>query len=115
VYALVSWPKCRSGPLTRYGRSGDDDYFSSDLPDEKLVEFWGNFWVPVLILPSENDEHVPEGIDFKKLMARWMSVCKPGVASDLSALIPKANHCVDGDEAQAWLSERVIAFLRRLE
>lgn len=94
--------------------SGDDDFFSSDLPDERLAEIWGEFRVPVLIVPSEKDEYVPEGVDFERLMTRWMGFCKPGVASKLSGLIPGANHCVDQPDGQDWLAERVVPFLKNL-
>jgi len=96
-------------------KRGDDDYFSSDLPDETVAKFWGRIQQPVLIVPSEKDEHVPAGVDFEKLIARWKSFCRPGVASEFSGLIPTANHTVDQAEGQQWLADRVVKFLRSLE
>ena len=95
--------------------SGADDYFSSDLSSEKLVDIWGKLEQPVLILPSEKDEWVPGNIDVIWLVNKWKSFCKPGVASELSGLIPGANHAVDDAEAQKWLADRVAAFLAELE
>ncbi|KAK3391931.1 hypothetical protein B0T20DRAFT_422594 [Sordaria brevicollis] len=101
---------------------GDDDYFSSDLPDEKLAEIWGKVSKPTLILPSENDEHVPEWIDVVDMMDKWKSFSKEGVISSLSGLIPEADHRVEfgpagerAERAQGWLCDRVHDFLRQLE
>ncbi|KAL2024432.1 hypothetical protein VTK56DRAFT_8243 [Thermocarpiscus australiensis] len=111
----------RSSPVTAYrwwslaGVGGDDDYFSSDLPDEKLAAIWGKLEQPVLILPSEKDEWVPSEIDVIGLVNRWKSFCKPGVASALSGLIPGADHRVEEAAAQEWLADRVATFLTEVE
>lgn len=97
------------------GCRGDDDYFSSDLPDEKLEEIWGRLEQPVLILPSEKDEWVPAHIDVTGLVARWKRFCRPGIASDLSGLIPGANHRVDNAAGQEWLADRVAQFLAEID
>ncbi|KAK3357359.1 hypothetical protein B0T25DRAFT_155665 [Lasiosphaeria hispida] len=107
----------KDSPLTAYrfhslaAVGGDDDYFSSDLPDDKVAAFWGRLQQPVLIVPSGKDEYVPAPIDVGKLVDRWKSFCKPGIASDLSGLIPGANHRVDDGSAQEWLAGRVAGFL----
>ena len=100
-----------SDPVNR----GDDDYFSSDLPDQKVAEVWGRIQKPVLVVPSEKDEHVPENIDFEKLLTRWKGFCRPGVFSELSGIIPGASHRVKGAESQDWLADRVVKFLQSLE
>lgn len=100
---LTDKPKC----------SGDDDYFSSDLPDETVQSIWLRVKKPILIVPSGKDEFVPKGVDFDKLLAKWKSICP--VASDLSALIPEANHTVDPPSSRQWLAERVVRFLTGLE
>lgn len=93
--------------------SGDDDYFSSDLPDEKVKEIWGSVKKPMLIVPSAQDEFVPSSVDFAELLAKWKSHCP--VASDLSALIPGAGHTVEPPSSQDWLAERVVSFLESVE
>ncbi|GAB1320454.1 hypothetical protein MFIFM68171_10664 [Madurella fahalii] len=111
----------RGSPVTAYrwcslaGVGGDDDYFSSDLPDEKVADIWGKLEQPVLILPSEKDEWVPKKIDVVGLVKRWKSFCKPGIVSGLSGLIPGANHRVEDAAAQEWLAERVAGFLAEIE
>ncbi|KAL2256756.1 hypothetical protein VTK26DRAFT_1179 [Humicola hyalothermophila] len=97
------------------GVGGADDYFSSDLDDEKLKTIWGRLEQPVLILPSERDEWVPETIDVAGMVSKWKSFCKPGIASELSGLIPGAKHTVDDPEGQKWLADRVAAFLAEIE
>ncbi|KAK3295890.1 uncharacterized protein B0H64DRAFT_396747 [Chaetomium fimeti] len=111
----------RDGPVTAYrwaslaGVGGDDDYFSSDLPDDKLAAVWGKLEQPVLIVPSQKDEWVPTTIDVMGLVEKWKSFCKPGIGSELSGLIPDANHRVDNDAGQEWLADRVARFLAELE
>ena len=94
---------------------GDDDYFSSDLPDDKLGEIWGGLEQPVLVLPSEEDEWVPRGIDVMGLVKRWEGFCRPGIASAHSGLVPGANHRVDNAAGQQWLADRVARFLAEIE
>lgn len=93
---------------------GDDDYFSSDLSDERVAAIWGRMKQPVLIVPSGEEEYVPKSVDVDGLVSRWKSFCPPGIASELSGLIPGANHRVDNAEGQAWLAERVSGFLAGL-
>ncbi|KAH8890920.1 duf1749 domain-containing protein [Thozetella sp. PMI_491] len=109
-----------SGPVTAYrwhsllSVGGDDDFFSSDLADEKLAISWGRLQKPVLILPSGQDQYVPSSVDVPSMVARWKTFCKPGIASELSGLIPGANHQVEQPEAREWLADRVIQFLAAL-
>ena len=65
-------------------------------------------------MPSEKDEWVPAEIDVMGLVKKWKSFCRPGIASELSGLIPGANHRVDNDAGQEWLADRVVRFLAGL-
>ena len=96
------------------GCRGDDDYFSSDLSDDRLAVIWGRLEQPVLIVPSEKDEWVPAGTDVMGLVRKWMGFCKPGIASELSGLIPGANHRVENEAGQQWLADRVARFLAEI-
>ncbi len=98
-----------------YTERGDDDYFSSDLPDDRLSLFWGRLQQPVLIVASGDDEYAPAEVDVAGLVDRWKTFCKPGIASELSRLIPGANHRVDEPEAQRWLADHVVDFLAELK
>ncbi|KAK4459004.1 hypothetical protein QBC42DRAFT_275406 [Cladorrhinum samala] len=108
----------RGSPVTAYrwlslaAKGGHDDYFSSDLSDDKLENIWGRLRQPVLILPSGKDEWVPELIDVEVMVERWKRFCPEGIASELSGLIPGANHRVEGaEEGERWLVDRVVKFL----
>ncbi|KAK0722864.1 hypothetical protein B0T26DRAFT_674511 [Lasiosphaeria miniovina] len=111
----------RAAPVTAYrwfslvGVGGDDDFFSSDLPDDKVAAIWGGLRQPVLIVPSGEDEFVAGHIDVPQLVVKWKKACAPGIASDLSGLIPGANHSVDSPDAQEWLADRVVRFLAALD
>ncbi|KAK4212906.1 hypothetical protein QBC37DRAFT_317252 [Rhypophila decipiens] len=111
----------RDTPVTAYRfhsltcRGGDDDFFSSDLTDGETENIWNPLTKPVLIVPSEKDEFVPETVNVQDLMDRWRGSCRPGVYSDLSGLIPNANHRVDDGDARMWLVDRVLKFLAQLE
>lgn len=66
-----------------------------------------------MVVPSAEDQYVPRSVDFEKLLAKWKSFC-PGM-SDLSGLIPWANHTVDAQASQDWLGDRVVSFLKSLD
>ncbi|KAL2271593.1 hypothetical protein VTJ83DRAFT_964 [Remersonia thermophila] len=111
----------RGSPVTAYrwwslaAVGGDDDYFSSDLPDARLAEIWGGLDVPVLVVPSAKEEWVPASLDVPAMVKRWKSFARPGIVSELSGMIPGANHRVDNDEGQEWLADRVARFLHEVE
>ncbi|KAK3375049.1 hypothetical protein B0H63DRAFT_264899 [Podospora didyma] len=121
---LLPEPFKGGSPVTAYrwwslaGVGGDDDFFSSDLPEEKLTEIWSSQRQPILILPSGEDEYTPKhliGGGMVNVVERWRSFCPPGIGSGLSGLIPGATHRVDDRNAQDWLAARVVGFLQGLE
>jgi hypothetical protein len=95
--------------------SGDDDYFSSDLPKEAMRNTFGRVDKPILIVPCAQDELVPPVINREQLLARWIESCPLGMASEFSGLIPGADHAVSQPQAQSWLSNVVVKFLETLE
>ena len=100
--------------LTRSGRSGEDNYFSPDLPDDTARGFWQRVDKPTLILHSEKDEFVPESLDKDALVKHWTTLCRPGIASGLSGTIPGGGHRVEEPDAEAWLGNTVVKFLRNI-
>lgn len=103
-------------------KDGDDDYFSSDLPDAKLSASFGKASkrAPLCILFSGSDEHVPASLDKEGLVARWTQIAK-----DEGGMIDEANGGVvegathnlegDGDEIVRKLVAKVIGFVNRLD
>lgn len=75
--------------------------------------FWQRFEKPLLILHSGSDEYVPSSVDKEGQIQQWKSLCRPGVASDLSGSIPNADHRVEKPpgEAENWLVDTVVKFL----
>ncbi|KAH8674006.1 dolichol-phosphate mannosyltransferase [Xylariales sp. PMI_506] len=90
---------------------GEDNYFSHDLPKDVAAPLWQRIDKPLLIVPSAEDEYVPGTVDQEALIKEWKSMCRPGIASDLSACIPGATHRVDQPDSQKWLADRVVRFL----
>ncbi|KAI5928754.1 hypothetical protein F4810DRAFT_645181 [Camillea tinctor] len=91
---------------------GEDNYFSPDLPENVAMLYWNRIDKPIMVLHSGNDEYVPKSVDKESLIQRWRTLCQPGIASELSGVIPGACHRVEEPEAEAWLAARVVKFLQ---
>jgi pimeloyl-ACP methyl ester carboxylesterase len=96
-------------------KGGDDDLFSSDIDDGKLVDIFAGLTKPALILMSEKDEMVPQTVDKVELLGRWIEAAPAGVVSELSGVNPEADHELSGEGAREWFVERVLGLLRGLE
>jgi len=113
-------PPIFSSPITAYrwhsliAKGGDDDFFSSDLDDERLAGTFGGLTRPTLVVPSEDDEMVPPAVDKDGLLRRWIRVAPEGIVSGLSGLVPGADHALSESGPQKWFVERVVDFLRKL-
>ena len=101
--------------------AGEDDYFSSDFDDDRLKRTFGKLGktgTPMLILYSQADPHVPEGIDTQLLLGRWVRHIKDGggVVDQGSGVVANASHTLKelGRPAKD-VFERVAGFLKRLE
>jgi hypothetical protein len=114
-------PPIFTSPVTAYrwhsliAEGGDDDFFSSDLDDDKITKTFGKVDKPVLIMPSGIDEMVPPHVDKEVLLKRWVDAVPDGIVSELSGVNPGADHELSGDEMQKWFVERVARFLESLE
>lgn len=91
---------------------GDDDYFSSDLPDETLQKTFGQIQKPFLILDNENDEFVPEDVDKRALRERWRTFSNVKYWSKNSGSVKGASHVVSEPEGQENLNGLVISFIK---
>lgn len=101
-------------------KDGDDDYFSSDLSDEKLERTFGAFpaHTPLLILCSAEDEHVPAHIHVEFMVKRWSEYVSKsvGVLSASSGVIKGAHHNLEQDDESVMqdLTARVVAFTQEV-
>ena len=98
-------------------KKGEDDYFSSDLPDERLRDTFGKITVPLLVLMGEKDQYIPPQVDSKAMVARWIKILKESdtpVDSQSGELLGGATHNLNGnpDEVVNELIRRVVAFLQ---
>jgi hypothetical protein len=77
--------------------------------------YWSRIKKPLLILQSGSDEYMPPSVDKMGLVEKWKSLCRPGIASDLSGCIPGADHRVETADSEKWLVETVVKFLDSLK
>lgn len=94
-------------------RSGDDDYFSSDLPVEPtegfkhpLSQTFGKLEHPVLILFSERDEYVHVA-DVPALLSKWRDLAHGKLET---VIVRGASHAVE-TKGKEQLCAAVVAWL----
>lgn len=75
-----------------YGVNGDDDYFSSDLSDEKFIELYQHIKVPIIFIESENDQFIPPSVNKLQHIQRMASFIPMNLGKYL--LIPNTDHGV---------------------
>lgn len=92
-------------------RGGQDDYFSSDLPDEELKQTFGKLTKPVLVLFSERDQYVPQSVDKLKLIKRWESAVDPKVRSGFH-IVKNGCHNLQSLESFAEFTALVASFVK---
>jgi hypothetical protein len=104
--------------LASPNHDGDDDYFSSDLADERLVKTFGKVpaRTPLCFIFSGNDEHVPKTTDVSALLQKWTGFVKRGggkVDEENSGIVENASHNLQGSSAEvvSELVKRVLGFL----
>ncbi|PNS17621.1 hypothetical protein CAC42_3016 [Sphaceloma murrayae] len=102
-------------------QKGDDDYFSSDLPDERLQATFGSISrdTHLLLLYGAADEHVPEYVKPVEMLERWTTFASKAGAKvhpESRALLRGASHNLNGDPQPVLdeLYRRVTAFLADL-
>jgi hypothetical protein len=107
--------------LASPNHDGGDDYFSSDLPDERLMKSFGSLPArsPLCILFSGADEYVPQSIDKEALVNKWIEIVKRGngiVDEENSGIIAGATHNLNKSpkDAVQGLVRRVLGFLNGL-
>lgn len=91
---------------------GDDDFFSSDLSDEKLEITFGCIKDPFLIALSEKDECYPNNGKPLELLQRWQCFVDKKLWSKNSGLIKGATHAVPEEDSQKELFKMVTGFIK---
>jgi len=103
--------------LLRLTHSGDDDYFSTDLPDtpddsphvHPLSTSFGALKVPVLALWSEKD-HCAVLPDHTVLLKRWEKASNGHLEWKV---LENASHGVEEEDAQKVLCKEVVEWLAK--
>lgn len=102
--------------------TGADDYFSSDLSDERLSKTFGRLPArsPLLILYGSSDESVPDFVDKEALVRKWMrATTQGGGRADESngGVVPGASHNLNDspDDVRQDLVHRVLGFMAKLD
>jgi len=102
--------------------TGADDYFSSDLPDDRLNSTFGRLRpsTPLLLLYSGNDESVSPSLDKDTLIYRWIKTVREngGKVDRLNgSIVPGAMHNLNGSP-EAIVQDlvlRVQGYIERLD
>ncbi|KAK4546055.1 hypothetical protein LTR36_002192 [Oleoguttula mirabilis] len=102
--------------------AGADDYFSSDLPDERLKSTFGRLpaSIPLLILYGGSDESVPASVNKDELVHRWIRTVQEGggqVDRVNGSIVPDATHNLNSipEPVVRDLVQRVVGFVGRLD
>lgn len=97
--------------------NGDDDYFSSDLPEDTVAGTFGKIATPFVVLIAEKDEFVPSFVNKHDLLAKWKGVSNPKYWSPLSKILEGATHNVGPRSdagAEKVLIETIVEFIRSI-
>ncbi|KFY51277.1 hypothetical protein V497_09240 [Pseudogymnoascus sp. VKM F-4516 (FW-969)] len=107
--------------LASPNHDGEDDYFSSDLSDEQYQKSFGSLpkGSKLCILYSGSDEFVPEHVDKKALVDKWIGIVKRGsgeVDEKNSGVVEGATHDLKNNpkEVVNGLFSRVVGFVSDL-
>ncbi|EOR03513.1 hypothetical protein E3P92_03887 [Wallemia ichthyophaga] len=107
-------------PITAYrfhslfAEGGQDDYFTSTLPDDAFERVFSRLKAPLALIFSGADQFVPASVD-KEALARRMQSCG-GEKIRVSTVVPDAKHDyqggMDGSRPTLKLIEVVLEFLK---
>ena len=102
--------------------TGTDDYFSSDLPHERLMKTFGKIpaSTALLVLYSGSDPSVPPFVNKDDLVNRWVAAVHEGggnVDKINGGIVPDATHNLNGcpEPVVRDLVQRVVGYVGRLD
>ncbi|KAI8391390.1 uncharacterized protein BYT42DRAFT_556714 [Radiomyces spectabilis] len=87
---------------------GDDDVFSSDLPDDVLEKLYSGVERPMMLVHGSADECFPDNVSMLDLLERFKSF-SPAIKR--IEVIPDGDHCYTDKDAQQQLISVVMSFL----
>lgn len=107
--------------LASPGHDGEDDYFSSDLGDERLEQTFGRIGktdARLCFLYGGEDQYVPDIVDKEKLLKRWHRMIQKvgGKVDESSGNVLGASHTLkEGGPGLDELVRRVLGFVERID
>lgn len=103
-------------------KNGDDDFFSSDLAEERLQRTFGSLPgdTAVCFIMGSQDEYVPDFVVPAALLRRWCRCIKNGnglVDEEISGVVEGASHNYDGidEHVLGRMFGLVRRFLEKIE
>lgn len=100
---------------------GEDDFFSSDLSNERLDRTFGQLGASkarLCWLFSGADEYVPDTVDKEVMVSKWHHYAElgDGLVDEASGIVTGATHTLAQDgEPLKQLIARITSFLERVE
>lgn len=100
--------------------AGEEDYFSSDLDDERIKRTFGKAGATgtrLSLLYGGNDQYVPETVDKARLLSKWIQHIQEGggVVDESAGIVKGATHTLkEGGKPTEDLIGRVLGFIDRL-
>ncbi|GAA5854015.1 hypothetical protein JCM8547_008194 [Rhodosporidiobolus lusitaniae] len=93
-----------------------EDFFSSDLSDQRLRNVFAPVTSPLLVFLSSNDISYPQHVKEKlpALLERFKSATNDGIFSPVSGILDGAGHDVEQEEPQKEMIEKVVKFVQQL-
>lgn len=99
--------------------SFQDDYFSSDLGDDRFRATFGQLGrtgARIALAYGEKDEAVPRHVDKAKLVGHWEELIREGggLVDEASGILPNARHAIKNEDAIEEFITRLNGFLDRV-
>ncbi|KAI8148389.1 hypothetical protein BJV82DRAFT_709215 [Fennellomyces sp. T-0311] len=93
------------------GFGGDDDVFSTDMPDDMIQQLYQGIKRPMAMIESENDEYYASKMDKMEFLSRLQSFC-PAIKK--IGKIKNDKHKVETIEGQQYLAAFALEFVQEL-
>ncbi|KAI9321610.1 hypothetical protein BX666DRAFT_1004486 [Dichotomocladium elegans] len=91
---------------------GDDDVFSTDLPDDMIERLYKDVHRPMAWVHAKDDEHWVTTNDQMDVMKRYQKFCP---AIEMIGTVESGGHEIASEEGKHQLVDFVLEFIRKFE